>query len=544
MKKVVSKIKESLGGILISFLLSLMLAFYEPLNMFMGNLEDIWFDIYDLLPIILVQFLVAFLVLSLIFIVINLINRKAYKVVLLIAFVVSLATYIQGNFLVYNLPGLDGSQINWDGYVVDMIISVALWVVIIAASVITLRKIKFEKFAKIINGVSVAVILMLVVATVSLFTKPNVFDRKNDERVTFDNFSKISTDKNFLIFLVDQVDSVAFDKELSANWNKEEILKDFTYYPNTSSTYLWTCFSIPYILTGQYYENKEDKFSDYFTTAIDNSPLFERLEKEGYKMNLYEYEELLNYKGDKLGTRFDNIQSGALISKKQLIKQEAKYILFKYLPYQLKWIANISTLNMNATRVDEGERVFSEFDDVLSERLNNEALEKTNEKYFAFTHAIGAHPPFVYDKNANRQPEGTYQDGVNASISLVKDFLGRLRENDVYDNSVIIIMADHGHGEKTIERGNPILYIKGINEKHDYQKSDQKISYENLNRAYEQLLNGDTTDKLFNDIDNSRRRVLYSELYNPNFREMMQTGDSWDTETLVETGNLYPKKDS
>ena len=38
MKKIWSKIKESYGGIMLSLLLSFMLMFYEPLNLFAGNI--------------------------------------------------------------------------------------------------------------------------------------------------------------------------------------------------------------------------------------------------------------------------------------------------------------------------------------------------------------------------------------------------------------------------------------------------------------------------------------------------------------------------
>lgn len=538
MKNVLSKIKESLGGILVSLLLSLMLAFYEPLNMYVGNLDDFWFDIYSFFPIILLQFLVFFLILSAIFIIINMISRKFYKLVLVIVFIATLATYIQGNYLTYSLPGLDGNLIDWSVYGAERVVSCVLWIVVIAISLFVLYRVKFDKFDKIIKGVSVAILLMLSVASISLFMRPHVFDKKDTEVAMFDNFDSASRDKNFLIFLVDQVDSVVFNKELSENWDKREIFKDFTYYPNTSSTYLWTIFSIPYILSGEYYENQESQFSDYFTKAIDDSELLSSLESNGYKLNIYEDEELLNYKGEQLG-RFENIQPSVHIKKRELVKQEIKYVLFKYLPYQLKWIAKIENLDINRTKSDDDGRLFESFNDVVYGHLENKELEVVDDKYFSFVHVVGAHPPFVYDKNVDRQPEGTYEDGVNASIAMIKKYLERLRENDVYDNSVIIIMSDHGHGDETIERSNPILYIKGFDEKHDYDRSEKKISYENLNDAYMQLLNGDKTEQLFINIDNSRRRILYNELYNPNLTEMIQTGDAWDTDTIIETGNKY-----
>ena len=223
------------------------------------------------------------------------------------------------------------------------------------------------------------------------------------------------------------------------------------------------------------------------------------------------------------------------------MKQEIQYVLFRYLPYQLKPVAKIENLDINRTKESSDGELYSSLNDVVYDYIR-EDLNVVDDKYFAFIHVVGAHPPFVYDKELVRHTEeGTYEDGVNASISIVNEYLKRLRKNGMYDNSVIIIMSDHGNGEKdtTIERSNPILYIKGINEKHDYEKSSKKISYANLNDAYIQLLKGDTSDKLFENLDNSKRRLIYSELYNPELTEMIQTGNAWDTETLVKTGNKY-----
>ena len=538
MEKLFSKIKESFAGILIAFLVSFMLMFYEPLNLFVGSIDDFWFDIYAFLPIILLQFLISFLAISLFFIIINIISKKLYKFVLVAAFILTFISYIQGNFLIYNLPGLDGSPINFDAYKTDKIISYILWVVVTGASLITLYKIKFEKFEKVIKFITIGVQIMLLVALISLLTKPHVFDKKEIQVATFDNFNDISSNKNFLIFVIDQADSKTFDEQLSTNWDKETMLEDFTYYPDTTSTYLWTILSIPYILTGQYYEN-DVYFHDYFTEALDNSQLLSELEKNNYTLNIYEDEELLNYDGDNLD-RFDNIKSDAYINKNELVKQEAKYILFKYLPYQLKWRAKADTIDISSTKENNGKHLYTELNYVVYDYLKNYNLNLVDNNYFQFVHIEGAHPPFRYDKDLNFDFDTTYEKNINGSISMLNEYLKRLKAANAFDNSVIIILADHGHGNETIERGNPILYIKGLNEKHDYKVSDKKISFENLNDAYMQLMNGDTTDQLFQNLNNSERRILYCELYHTyELKEMLQKGNAWDTNTIVETGKEY-----
>ena len=58
-------------------------------------------------------------------------------------------------------------------------------------------------------------------------------------------------------------------------------------------------------------------------------------------------------------------------------------------------------------------------------------------------------------------------------MTIAATYLEKLKKADSYDNSVIIIMSDHGYDEEGTEeygRQNPLLMIKGRNEHHDMQK--------------------------------------------------------------------------
>lgn len=103
------------------------------------------------------------------------------------------------------------------------------------------------------------------------------------------------------------------------------------------------------------------------------------------------------------------------------------------------------------------------------------------------------------------------------------------KRNDT-NNSAIIIMADHGYEyetEHTIFRQNPIFYVKGINENHDFRTSNEKIGFEDLMKIYENLLNDKSTANLLDDVDTSNpRRILLHETFNyDHMTEYMQQGD-------------------
>lgn len=539
MKEKIKKLfTEAYGGIFLSLWFSFMLLFYEPINLYASNMKDFWFDIYAFFPFIIKQFFIVFLILSVFFIIIRRIHINIYKFFLIGFFILTVCLYIQGNYLIGSLPPMDGQWIDFNLYKTEKIISIIVWLTVTVGVLFSLYKFKFKKVEKVSMYISLAVIVMLSTSMISFITQEHFFDEKDGYYATMKNFNDISSDKNFFIFLIDAADSQEFTKGLERTGEINEIMKDFTYYPNTTSTYLFTMFSIPYIIGGEYYENDE-YFLDYFTRQIDESKLLKRLEDEGYVLNLYEDSELANYNGTNI-ERFKNMQNTFIIDEQELFNQELKYIYFKYLPYQLKWRAKVDQFSLSKTKKINDSQSFYE-DNLLSyNMIKDNDLNVIKDKNFQFVHIEGAHPPNRYDKDLNVIEDGTYEQNIDASVTILKTYLNRIRNSEYYDNSIIMIMADHGFGDEEIVRSNPILYIKGFNEKHDYQVSNTKVSFENYQDAYQQLIDGDTTDKLFKNLDNSKRRIMYCLLFHcDHIEEMYQTGDSWNTKTIIKTGNEY-----
>ena len=130
--------KKLLPAYILSFVMAFMLYVYEPLTMYGTNVNDFWFDLYILLPQIIIAFLLLFFLLSGIFTLIYFANKKwskkinFYNISIIFVFVLFICFYIQGNYLVSGLPPLDGTNIEWGSYKTQNLIS------IIMCSVVTL----------------------------------------------------------------------------------------------------------------------------------------------------------------------------------------------------------------------------------------------------------------------------------------------------------------------------------------------------------------------------------------------------------------------
>ena len=302
------------------------------------------------------------------------------------------------------------------------------------------------------------------------------------------------------------------------------------------------------MLSGVWNEN-ETSFSNYSTAAYDKAPLFDRLTEDGFQLNLYE--DGLVWQSEKKSI-VDNLEPcEAKMEDKDTSFMWRKWVLFKYLPSSLKPSSAIENFDLNPNCSTGSGTIFSEDNKTLYNLFDANDLQLTKDNIFHFIHAEGAHIPFNYDKNLNKIEDGTYEQKLASSITLLKVWLQRLKDFGVYDNSVIIVLSDHGYNEENYKnsssynhygRQNPALLIKGINEHHSVMKnSTLPISFIDLNQAYEELLNNKKATELFSGIplDRKRRYFYYDFLDDAHMIEYEQTGKAWENETMVPTGKEY-----
>ena len=534
-------LKELLPVIVISSVMGFMFFIYEQITLFANSTENFAFGLGVLLKtniLYLLAFVFSIICFSIFILFISKKTKKEliYRIYVLILSIIFITMYIQGNYLSQALPVLDGSSIDWSSFLIQNIISIALLLIVLGISIFLFIKYK-DKYFKISTYISLAIFIMLFVSLLTtMTTKQNIYEEKGLYTVTIKDFNKLSSNKNYLILLVDMLDSKTFDKVLKDS-NKEYILKDFSYYPDTLSTYGFTRESVPYILSGKYYEALEE-YTDYYTKAMNESLLFKLLKDNNYEINLYENELIWN---DEKITEVNNVESFSYdLAKICFLEEETKYIMFKYLPFPLKQYSNIESLNYNRCRKSKSKYIYTVENDYIYDNLDKIELQEDN--YFQFVHIEGGHYPFNLDKDLNSIDDGTYEQKIESAITVIEKYLDRVKESGMYDNSVIIIMSDHGYnGSNHDGRQNPSLYIKGFNETHDNMiVSNKKVSYQDLyDSIYSDLLNGSKSNELLKNVSNNRvRRYIYYKEENHMYEQTLD-GHAWETDKLKDTGKTY-----
>jgi len=119
-----------------------------------------------------------------------------------------------------------------------------------------------------------------------------------------------------------------------------------------------------------------------------------------------------------------------------------------------------------------------------------------------------------------------------AMMTLLDEFIGKLKELNIYDNSSIVILADHGYYDY---RQNSIFFVKGKNEKHTFTISDKTVSFENLQEIYQNLANGMQAEDAV--IEWNGNRTFY-DIDKDELRQMKIVGAATETENLQYTGEV------
>ena len=545
-KKAVTIGLDLLPGLLIVCAITYMLCYYAPLEIYMNNKTEFWFD-YSVLQPQLLELCWTFLKIGfLIVIACYAIHKKLYNGALFAGVSSLVILYIQGNYFASNLPVMDGTEIEWANYMPEMEQSAILCLSVIIIVAILFRVLKNKKFTYVIDFTCILITAMLVVSLTDINKNTNGTQvKQNDFVVSKNNQYDYSSDKNFIVFVVDAFDSQTFNGIVSNSNEYKEMFDGFTYYPDTVCAYPFTSRAIPFILSGKWYEN-EGEYKDFEAEAISDSPLLNSLEQQGYRLDAYEDEFLF----DTNMSRYSNVVKipTKLSSKYKLREEELNLALFKYLPFFMKENKEINLESFSDLKETEDSDVdfFKMSDSDYYNDLLNSEITTTDQKVFKFIHIEGAHVPFNYDEDMNPIADGTYEQKQRATLTILKQYIQKLKDSGVYDNSTIMIMGDHGYNYDDLEgRQNALLMVKSENEHHELQWSDLPISYDDLQGSYQNLLNGLDSEHAFDGLteDNQTRRYLLFSYTEENLiTEYYQMGYATNLETMQPSGKKYKYK--
>lgn len=422
-----------------------------------------------------------------------LISGRLRKVYLFVLWAFSICAYIQGMFLNGSLFLMDGKAAEWSmGLEVG---NMAFWCFLFMMLCLSFKLFK-NKWKEIVLFSSVMLCLMQMVGGVSLL--PNYVGNQEKHVRGQNYFStqglyEVAKEENIVVFVLDTYDVNHVSEVLEKYPDFLAPLKGFTYFPDTVAQFSRTFPSIPYMLTGEKYFY-EIPLSEYVDEAFVNCSLWDGLREKEYQLYFYEEDEA--YIGASVREVAQNyVEEGHTIEEKVsfagCIESAVRINGYRLLPYALKECYFYTASTINNMVIEEFTLEKPEFvadDASVYQGLREQELKINEEgKALRFIHLYGAHEPYMMDENGNRVNvgEGSGVAQYVGCMNMIYEYIAMLQKLGVYENTTIIITADHGENfldEQLTETTNPILFIKpyGIGADKDMSISDTYASQEDM----------------------------------------------------------------
>lgn len=242
-------------------------------------------------------------------------------------------------------------------------------------------------------------------------------------------FSKLcfSKKKNTIILLVDTLDTLTFEKTLDTYPDLKEIFAGFWMFRENLGTGGLTFFALPQILSGHIY-NDNESFSELAQNALvgQESMAADALYR-GYKAFI-DHETIFSMTGESLSQSEDN--EDIRIS----LKEYFSIFTFRFYPYLGKYLA-VEIVNFKNRDTDSYLALGDDANKKKFNRLISRMKMVCTDEVLQFIHFFGVHAHLIKDNIIDTTNEYFHDFAV---------FLDALKKFDLFNNTTIIVMADHG----------------------------------------------------------------------------------------------------
>lgn len=514
-----NSVKQMLPSyIILCFFAAFNVCFFMPMDIYVANANDIEIPIK---PFAACLGLVTLAVFAVVLLVCLLTKVKANRVFRAIIFGMSIAFYIQGNFLAVNMGLLNGEQ-----YAPPMwktALNIVIWLAVLALPFILLRKLP-EEFDALLSYIPAAVLLVQLIALgVSMYNSipkysleklDSIFSGESMPYCSIKDLEIYSSNKNLIVIIADEYDSFLFDGAVKDAPDSVSEFDGFTYYSNTLGKYGLTDPSIAYITSGS---AGDERYKDltFFKNAAAN-----------FKANFY----VNSIPPASIVSEFcNNVGTAKLSLGKSMMYCSSVYKLafFRCMPEILKPLFWFDGKNIGegldksldeTSQAELGAGLYDSDNLAFYNSLPRELVVQ-DENVFKFIYIQGVHTPRSVTKDLERSADAhiSPEEEAIAVNKIVNKYLKILKENGVYDNSEIFFMADHGLSEH-FDKKFPLLMYKPANpHTTGISISNAPISYDDIFPTLVMLTGGEPQARTIFDIAEDEERVRYFETYNQEF---------------------------
>ena|GEM_PF-464408 len=537
----------------ITSFLAFTIFFFIPLQIYYTNIVEFDFSVPDILPYLIITSLLCMATITFLF---SFFEFSIHQKCVAILFILAFLLWLQGNILLWNYGVLDGREIDWEAMKAYGFIDSAIWVFLIIIAFI-----KSSFFYKIARKASIAFILIQFISLSIVAIKAP--KEPSYKKYTFDYSTEFtfSKDKNVIFLMLDSYRTDIFWEIINENNYYKDIFKGFTYFRNSLGGFPTTYPSVPLIMTGKYYDNSIP-IQDFLEREYSSNSLPLILKNAGFEVEVFPLVPSYFYYHPSIISNI-NKKNNEICYKKFIYL--SNLVFFRTLPHFFK--KYLYPIISTQIFVQRGTKIQRLYDLSFIKEITSKARVENVKPKFKFFHLYGAHPPWIINERLEYEKmppiRDSYKRQAKGMLELTKNFLDKLKELNVFDNSLILIIADTGYDcyfninlsstgykeepqnyfPEVLKNINssalPLVLIKPFNSKGNLKISDAPVSHSDIPITITTLLgiNAEFPGKSMFSIkeaEERNRKFLYytwndnwKQEYLPDMREFIVSGFSW-----------------
>jgi hypothetical protein len=421
---------------------------FGPFTIYQGNLDEFSFSLISIIQL----FIVPSSIIALVLVVVGyLLPEKPHKLYVSMLFILGILIWLQGNILVWKYGLFNGQSIDWTVAQWRGWVDGALWLVLLVSSFIF-----YKRIYKIVVSGSIALIcLQLVLSGYMSITKPEIWKTEFPDSVLAPKWvSDFSPNKNVIHLILDGLQSDVFEEIIRENPEYySKAFEGFTFFKEATGHFQSTHLSVPAIMSGKVYKN-DVPMRDYFKEALTGKNTLNVLRENGYDVDFVPWGEMLvqeHYDHTYLipspyvGTMVDYERSKVALMIDLILFRHAPHIIKRAIYNDQKWF-------IQRTTVSDERMQFRRFgDDAFLHDATSEMTKDREKPVYKFYHLESTHPPFVTSEDCQYAGKvlpftrKNMETQIRCGLGTVISFLEKLKSTGIYDNSLIIVQADHGY---------------------------------------------------------------------------------------------------
>lgn len=428
--------------------------FFAPVEVVMLNRTEFHYTIASFWWF---QMLLVILAAGLMTLVTMILPRKLRTTAAALSLGVGAAAWAQMMFMNGKMVRLNGLEMELSG--TETAVNLAVWigiaaVIVTAAAVPEHRGKKVRPWMSLLAGILTAVQL---VAFVSLLMTA---DPAEDEGHSFTKSGEfeLSSGTNAVVFLMDAADGETVHRMLEEYPELDGQLDGWVYYPNATSLYSRTFPALTYLLSGGM-NHLDVPVKEYADTSFEQGDFLPNLYDAGTDIRIYTMNNAyISPKADgMIGNARKRANSIRDLNLPGLEKGLARISLFKCLPYAGKKFAayDAAVLNMTAFK----DQYYNWSDPLVYNDFAGKDVMEATDRYgraFRFYHLWSAHRAAGWnDKLEMTGDEAPAHVRLRGSFLLLEEYCREMKELGIYDDALIIVVADHGESV-----GDPVNLVQ------------------------------------------------------------------------------------